>query len=202
MKIEYNLDKYPIYSIFILILIISANFLTQLFPCRLQKILTQNIYIKHMFAFLSLTFFVVLTAPLDDKSLKNIFYKSFILYILFILMMRTDKYFFIIILLLIALVYIFVLKENEYKSILEKNNLNEKEKNEIKNNIMNIKQINEYLFYIVIIITIIGFLLYLGEKKYEKKNKFCFSSFFFGQYECKYEKDNISYKKALNSILL
>lgn len=198
---ENNLDKYPIHSIFILILIISANFLTQLFPCRLQKILTKNIYIKHIFAFLSLTFFVVLTAPLDDKSLKNIFQKSFILYILFILIMRTDKYFFIIILFLIALIYILVLKENEYKSIIEKNNLKDKEKDEINKNIIDIKKINDILFYIVIIITIIGFLIYLGEKKYEKKNNFCFSSFFFGQYECKFDNDNISYKKAINSIL-
>ena len=40
-----TLDNIPIYAIFILILIISANFLAQLFPCRLQKLLSTNIYI-------------------------------------------------------------------------------------------------------------------------------------------------------------
>ena len=38
----------PFYTIFILILIISANFLGSTFPCRVQKLLSENVYIKHI----------------------------------------------------------------------------------------------------------------------------------------------------------
>ncbi len=202
-----NLDKMPIYTIFVLILIISANFLAQLFPCRLQKLLNENIYIKHLFSFLTLLFFVVLTAPLDDKSLGNIFNKSLILYVWFILMMRTDPYIFIILLLVIAIIYILVLKENELKANIENLNKESKEKDNNEKNIENlnnqinyIQNINQKLLYVTIILTIFGFILYMGEKKCEYKKDFCYIKFIFGRPTCKNKSPPINYKKAISCI--
>lgn len=48
----------PVYPIFILLLIISANYLADLFPCRLRELLENNIYVKHLFGYLTLLFFV------------------------------------------------------------------------------------------------------------------------------------------------
>ncbi len=200
-----TLDNIPIYAIFILILIISANFLAQLFPCRLQKLLSTNIYIKHLFSFLTLLFFVVLTAPLDDKSLHNIFYKSLILYIWFILIMRTDPYIFVLLLLIIAIIYILVLKENELKANIEdikeekKDNL-EKELKIYNDQINFIQNINQKLLYSAIILTIIGFLLYMGEKKCEYKKDFCYLIFLFGRPSCKNKSPPINYIKAISCI--
>ena len=41
-------------AVFIFTLIISGNFLAQLFPCKIQEALTENIYIKHIFGFFTL----------------------------------------------------------------------------------------------------------------------------------------------------
>jgi hypothetical protein len=199
-----NLDKIPVYTIFVLILIISANFLAQLFPCRLQKLLNNNIYIKHLFSFLTLLFFVVLTAPLDDKSLQNIFYKSLTLYVWFILIMRTDPYIFILLLLVIAFIYILVLKENELKADVEnenkQKNSNQEKINKINQEITFIKNINQKLLYTSIILTIIGFLLYMGEKKCEYKKDFCYLTFIFGKPSCINKSPPINYKRAIECI--
>ncbi len=197
-----NLDKIPVYTIFILILIISANFLAQLFPCRLQRILHQNIYIKHLFSFLTLLFFVVLTAPMEDKSLRNIFNKSLLLYIWFILIMRTDPYVFILLLFIIAIIYLFFLKENELKERAEKiqNIKGSEELKKIENEIIYIHNINQYFFYLTIFLTIVGFLLYMGEKKCEYKTKFNYIIFLFGKPVCKNKCTPIDYKRAISCI--
>ena len=51
----------PIWNIFVLFLIIAANYIGELFPCRIQNLLNSNIYLKHVIAFLTLLFFVVIT---------------------------------------------------------------------------------------------------------------------------------------------
>jgi hypothetical protein len=196
------LDKVPIYSLFILILIISANFLAQLFPCRLQKVLNNNIYIKHIFAFLTLVFFVVLTVPLDDKSLNNIFQKSFIIYIWFLLIMKTDKYFFLSLLLIIAIIYILVLQQNEYNKLLENKDITHQNKLLYTEKLNNITYINNKLFIITVILTFIGFLLYMGEKKCEYKYKFNYLKFIFGQPQCRNKSPPINYIKAIQCIFI
>jgi hypothetical protein len=194
------LDKVPIYSLFILILIISANFLAQLFPCRLQRVLHNNIYIKHIFAFLTLVFFVILTAPLQDTSLNNIFIKSFIVYIWFLIIMKTDKYFFLLLLLLLGIIYILLLKQNEYNSSLENKDISSENKLLYTQNLNNIIDINNKLFIITFILTIIGFMLYMGEKKCEYKHKFNYLKFIFGQPQCRYKSPPINYIKAIQCI--
>ena len=47
----FQIDSISIYSIFILFLIISTNYLGELFPCRVQKLLSQNVYLKHIFGY-------------------------------------------------------------------------------------------------------------------------------------------------------
>jgi hypothetical protein len=197
-----NLDKIPVYTIFILILIISANFLAQLFPCRLQRILHQNIYIKHLFSFLTLFFFVVLTAPIENKSLRNIFNKSLLLYIWFIFIMRTDPYIFILLLFIIGIIYLFFLKESELKEKAEKIQTikGSEDLKHIENEIMYIRNINQYLFYLTILLTIIGFLLYMGEKKCEYKKKFNYIIFLFGKPVCNNKSTIIDYKKSISCI--
>ena len=50
-------------GLFALLVIISGNFLAELLPFEVQEILNKNIYVKHLFAFLTLFFFVYLTMP-------------------------------------------------------------------------------------------------------------------------------------------
>ena len=69
-------------AIFIFTLIISGNFLAQLFPCNIQKLLSNNILVKHLFGFLTLFFFGALAFPRLSKNIEGMF-NTLILYVIF-----------------------------------------------------------------------------------------------------------------------
>ena len=193
----YSLDEYlPLYSIFILILIIAAGFLTELFPCKLQRILKENIYLKHFFCYLTMIFFVVLTTPLKDQDIIVIIKKSIALYILFLFFIKTNYIFFIAIMILTGILYLFMLKKYEIitKSGLEKD---PNKKKIIDKHVDTIIYINNCLFIIIISLIIIGVVIYLGEKKYEYKNDFKYTTFLLGKSECRNKSPDISMFKAL-----
>ena len=203
-----------IFCIFIFILIISANFLAQIFPCRLQHVLRNNMFIKHVFGLFTMIFFVVLSSEIKNKNIFNIVNSSFLLYILFILIAKCQIYVFYIILLFLGITYIIhIVKQEEIES--SKNDSNEKDSNEKDSNEKdsNEKDSNKerhsiydniiYVLYILIIILIIlGVIMYMGEKKIEYKKKFDYITFFIGKPLCigKSPKVNVieSFKNAFN----
>jgi hypothetical protein len=188
-----------IFCIFTFILIISANFLAEIFPCRLQYVLRNNMFIKHVFGLFTMIFFVVLSSEIKNKNIFNIFNSSFLLYILFILITKCQIYAFYIILLFLGITYIIqILKQKEIES--SKKEPNEKESNKegysIYDNII-------YVLYILIIIfVILGVIMYMGEKKIEYKKNFDYITFFIGKPLCtgKSPKVNVieSLKNAFN----
>jgi hypothetical protein len=213
MIVSFN-EKIPIYTIFILILIVCAEYLKELMPCKLDNILKNNIYVKHFFCFLTLLFFVVITTePLKDKNLKEIIVKSIILYILFILLIKNDYRIFLIVMVLLGLIYIISIKKYELIDLIEK----EKNKDKVfhklitrdvqhsgealtradikirktyENEINIIILINNILFVIVIILIFLGFLFYMNKKKNQYKDEFNFLKFFFGTIKCKKNLNN------------
>jgi hypothetical protein len=189
-------DKLPLYSIFILFLIITAGFITELFPCKLIRVVKNNIYLKHFFAFLTLLFMIVLTESDKNSNILNIILKSVFIYIIFIFTLKTHYKFFIIIIILLGLLYILTRKQNEFRD-----SINE-EKDEIeKNKFINLDNIltliNNIIFILVIILIIFGFLIYYGEKKYEYKKDFNNMIFLFGKPDCSQKESNISIINSL-----
>ena len=63
----------------ILSLLMSANYLGELFPCKVQSVFSKNMIVKHILGFLSLMFFVVLTRP-NLYTSNNFVYVSLLLY--------------------------------------------------------------------------------------------------------------------------
>jgi hypothetical protein len=202
LDIDY-LDKIPVYAIFVLMLIISANFLKELFPCKFQHSLEHNIYLKHFFGFLTLLFFVVLTAPLEEKPFDNIFIKSVGIYIWFVLFIRTTYPIFITLFIIFIIMYIVVLKKTYYKELFSKeDNKKEDDKKTQEKDLNMYDSINHYLLIFAAILTLVGFLIYLGEIKYtyRKKKKFTFLEFLhfiLGKPPCEYEPEIITPLKAL-----
>ena len=91
-----NIRKQSSGLIFVLFLIISGNYLGELFPCKIQKYLTKNVYLKHCIGLLTLIFFVVFTdSDSEQENFKDIVLGSIKLYILFLLLINTHKSFFI-----------------------------------------------------------------------------------------------------------
>jgi len=103
----YSFDKnLPIFSMFILVLIITGVYLIDVFPCRVRKFIQSNIYLKHFIGLLTLIFLVVITDIISiNKSIGPII-KSFILYMIFIFYTKTEIHFFIITLIFHNYIYL------------------------------------------------------------------------------------------------
>ena len=179
-----QLDNF--FTIFVLILIISANYIGTTFPCRFQHLLNNNNVIKHLFGYLTMTFFVILADPISQDSIKSNLLKAFYLYIWFVLLTKTNIYFFVSLLLILAISYLLIIYRKE-----------QIEENADKEWINKLDWINDMLNYIFVIGSIIGVLIYLGEKKLEYKSKFSYYRFFIGNYSCKNYTPSYSLSKSL-----
>ena len=200
---DYITNNIPIYAVFLLVLIISGSFLIGLFPCRIQKIFTESVYLKHLCAFFTLVFFIVITAPVENK--KNIYLKCILVYIFFILITKVHQNFFLAILFLLVITYILTLhkvnneeKENEQNNNKDEDqkNKDEDQKNKEENNNKIINNIIFFIYILVFILTIFGILIYMGEKKIEFKNNFTYYDFFFSSPKCNNEPIKVNMKKA------
>ena len=178
-----------IFCIFIFILIVSANFLAEIFPCRLQHLLRSNMLVKHIFGLFTMIFFVVLSSGIKEKNILNIVKSSFLLYILFILISKSQIYTFYFILLFLGITYIINIIKQEEKEIIQEEL--------IKEDFDNYDHITYILYILIIITTIIGVILYMGEKKIEYRNNFNYFTFFLGKPNCAGKSPKVNVFKAL-----
>jgi len=196
-----NFTEIPIWNVFVLFLIIASNYIGELFPCRIQSLLVNNVYLKHFIAFLTLMFFVVLTdSSSQKKKFMVIFTDSIKLYFLWLLLINSDKKFFVLGLILLAILYILQLIKNDYinnKKINEE--INEEINNKNKERLSLIKNIEKIIFLIFFIVLVLGFIIYMGEKKIEYKDKFKYITFIFGKPSCRGKSPEVKYLEAFTS---
>ena len=214
MDIRQTITETNIFTIFIFILIISGNFLA-LVPCKLQDELNNNMYVKHLFGLFTMIFFVTLAAPVKDKTISAVTLNSFLLYLLFILITKVHVKVFYVIAVLLGATYITVLlKEADIGTInanasaidVKNNNTMEQSNEQAKENPTNVILNNQlkiydniifYSYILILILTFIGVLAYMGEKKIEYKKNFKYVTFFLGKTICKHSSSNIDMIKAL-----
>jgi hypothetical protein len=210
MDVRQTITETNIFTIFIFILIISGNFMA-LVPCKLQDELNNNMYVKHLFGLFTMIFFVTLAAPVKDKTISAVTFNSFLLYLLFILITKVHVKLFYVIAGLLGTTYIAVLlkeadldKINANASATDvKNNDTMEQSNKQAEKIILTNQLKIYdnvIFYsyiFILLLTIIGVLAYMGEKKIEYKKNFKYVTFFLGKTVCKHSSSNIDMIKAL-----
>ena len=158
----------------VFILILFGNYLGELLPCRVQKMMKNNIYLKHLLGFMTLMFFVVITMP--ELFAENVLLSSITLYIYFLFFSKTYYVFWLAIFFIFAAIFMISMV---YKQRIEKG-VHKKQEN---------KEIYDYmrigLVALIVLLTVIGFLVYLGNKKREYGKKFNFVNFLFGNPICK-----------------
>lgn len=184
-----QLANLPIYAIFVLILMISANFLGTTFPCRVQKLLSENIFMKHLLGFFTMIFFIMISGPLLRDTLYDNIIAAFIMYLFFILVTKTPIQIFILIFILLMINYICILYLYEF------NKKNDKSKFYIKKKQAEILII--ILNFIIICLTLLGVTIYMGAKKIEYGKKFSYYKFFFNDENCKFNSPKISLFKSI-----
>ena len=175
----------PYNSLFIIYLLISCNFLAQLFSCELQNILANNMFVKHFFGFTTMLFciiFVDSTIQKEGKYAEGVAY-AIIFYLWFWVTTKTNLYVTLIIIILFLIIYVLQ---------IHKNTLDQEEK---VNEISNYQQI---IALIAFIITIIGFIHYYLLKSDEFKDNWNTYDFLIGTTVCK---NNSSLKTILPGII-
>ena len=170
----------PYNSLFIIYLLIACNYLAQLFGCKLQNLLSTNMYVKHLFGFLTMLFSIILIEstmqkdPEQKKSkyLNSLFY-AIIFYIWFWSTTKTNIYFTLAILLIFMIIYIIQ---------LEKNSLTESD--EDINYKKSLAKTQFYLAIISLIFTIVGLVIYIKSRMIEYKDNWSIKKFIFGEHKC------------------
>jgi hypothetical protein len=107
-----NILSIIINSIFGLYLIISANILLPLFGCQLRKLLLENQWVKHLFGFFTLYFFIILTNQKLNIEPIYTFLLTIAIYILFILSTQIYLQIWIILFILLTISYLINTFEN------------------------------------------------------------------------------------------
>lgn len=123
----------PFNAFFLIYLLISCNFLAELFGLRLQELLRENIIFKHIVGFLTLTFLIVFAQPYYQRSGRYLeaFIYSIVLYTWFILTTKTHIYVTLLIIFLFMLLYILQLWKDSLNITQQKEKIKEIESSQI-----------------------------------------------------------------------
>ena len=161
-------------SIFIMYLIIAGSFLGGLLGCRTQEMITNNMAVKHLLGLMTMFFFVVMLDSNSkvDKNPANLLVYALILYMIFVVTTRMDHKWWVAF--IVSLFFIYILQS--YK---DHRDTTDEEKERYQKYQMN-------LIYLSSFIIVMGFLIYLGKKRAEYKDQFTFSTFLFGNPQCKF----------------
>ena len=187
-------------AVFIFTLIISGNFLAQLFPCKIQEALTENIFIKHIFGFFTLFFFGILAIP--ELANTSGMISSLVLYIVFLINAKTKYHFWIAVFLLYALIYMLHIINKEYSVYVSDKNTTKEDLEVYEQRAKYIEVTQNISLGLIGFLTLVGFLVYMGEKKNEYGKNFNYHTFFLGKPSCRGSNPNsISVLSALNIAL-
>ena len=171
-------------SVFILLLIISGNFLGELMPCRVREELSSNMVLKHFFGYLTLTFFAIVTV--FKTTSINILLLSFLVYVYFIFLSKTNWRFWIVVVFLLGTSYIIhVMGLTINKDDIKEDN---KTLSTVMDNILPTVQLSFVM--LALFLTFIGSIIYMGNKKKEYGKDFSYIHFFLGKPECRGKSPN------------
>lgn len=184
-------------AIFVFTLIVSDNFIEDLLPCAVQYHLTNSMILKHIIGFLTLFFFGILALP----QLANIqgMGKAFILYIIFVINTRTYHKVWLILFLLYAVVYLIHIARVQADNYLNNQiiTMNKDKKTNKKISLKEETLLKKYMFianygyvvekiclYTIITLTVLGLIMFVGEKKLEFGKKFKWKDFLLLKPQC------------------
>ena len=181
-------------AIFTFLLIISGNFINNLFPCRIQTLFETNMYAKHFLGFFTLLFFETLTLR-EKYPISQLLPYTFLVYFYFLLLTNTNSEIWITIFVAAGMLYLLHLYREEVE-----NNEKDNTKSDIYISSETLTKIIKGIEYYIIAATLFGFFVYMGQKKFEYKSKFNYMEFLFGHVMCKHDSPNLSIFKSLKHV--
>jgi len=165
---------YEIKGLFLLILAIGGGYTAETLGCKTQKLLSSNMYVKHMVSLFILFFSISLFDTGEIKHPFDIFKSSLGIYLLFICFTKMDIRFTIIVFSLLAGNYIF----NLYINYLQENQLEE------IHQLVLLKKITVNIYKLIILLIVVGFVMYFKKQYTEHSKDWSTNKFLFGVRKC------------------
>ena len=172
----------------IVYLVISSNFLGNLFGCRIQQLFANNMPMKHLLAFLTVFFLIVISNPPEGYTIHQTLVLTTAIYAWFFLTTKMHISFWIPMILAVFLAFVLYTYKKEAKTDLSKERQNMMEK------------IQTVAILFAGILTVIGVAAYYGEKKLEYDADFDATTFWLGKPDCKYATPPSSISDSLSAI--
>ena len=171
-------------GLFLLVLAISGNFIAETLNCRTQKVLSENMYAKHLISLFILFFSITL---FNGEEPLKIFIKTISIYILFLLFTRMSLMFTWIVFILLTVYYVvglyfdYYVKESEKESDKE----SEKESNKYLEKIKKLHKMKEVISKMILVFILTGFTLYFQKQYNDHHKNWSTTKFIFGVRNCK-----------------
>lgn len=185
------------FYIALIYLIISGGYLSNTLGCKVQKLFQENMLIKHIIGLFTTYFLVILAdAPKNFTNKETIVFSVFV-YFWFFMTTKMQVYFWIPMILLMMLAYcIYSYMKQAYDDNTKVEHLAVHQEKKI------LEPIQTICLFTSIILTVIGVLVYYGEKKIEYGTQFDPWIFWAGKPECRERIAKIPITKSLKHILL
>ena len=174
-KKKYNRKLIIIQGIFLLILAVSGNFVAETMSCQAQKVLSENMYVKHSVIILIIYFSLGFASSENDMSPMELFKQSISIWAFFLMFNKMEMFFTAMV---VAMLTILLICKNY---ITYYTSQDDKKHKEI---ISTLSLTIDYLFSGIMLTTIIGFGMYFKKQHNDYFSTFSYSKFLFGTPKC------------------
>jgi len=161
-------------GLFLLILAIGGGYTAETLGCKTQKLLSSNMYVKHMISLFILFFSISIFDTGEVKHPFDIFKSALGIYLLFICFTKMDIRFTIIVFLLMAGNYVL----NLYINYLQEN-----QPEEIPQQVL-LEKIKVNIYKLIILLIVVGFVMYFKKQYTEHSKNWSTKKFLFGVRKC------------------
>jgi hypothetical protein len=161
-------------GLFLLILAIGGGYTAETLGCKTQKLLSNNMYVKHMISLFILFFSISIFDTGEVKHPFDIFKSALGIYLLFICFTKMDIRFTAIVFLLMA---------GNYVLNLYINYLRENQPEEIPQQVL-LEKIKVNIYKLIILLIVIGFVMYFKKQYTEHSKNWSTKKFLFGVRKC------------------
>lgn len=177
-------------GLFVLYLIISGNFVGEVFSCDLQRLMKENFVVKHLLGIMTLFFFVNMVAGNIPWSKALLAAATVVMYLLFVLSNRSSTYTQLTTIGLLFVIFLLqMVRDDEEKEDAPNSEL-----------IQDLIRAQWAIGILIMVVILVGHLLYVGRKKIEFGPKFSYLALFEGT-ACRNVDERVSTLESLRALL-
>jgi len=169
-------------SMMLLILAVMGNFVAETLSCETQELLTNNMLAKHLIVIFMIFFTLNFTSsanPYPPLAFRN----ALIIWVLFVMFGKTRAHYTVAIGIILASVFV----TKTFRVYYKKNVNNKGDRERLDKHLL---YVQEVALACAIILIVVGFFLYLSDKRKEYGRRFKMAKFIFGVKTCKGLKGN------------